>query len=156
MATYRLPHDATMTSHTIPDTIERTTELPHPVERVWAALTDPALFGSWFSDTAEWELREGAPMEIRWTEHGLAPGVIVAVEPMTRFAFRWGSDGEPLDAEHSTLVEWTLEPNADGGTTLTLIESGFATLHNGPEQIVDNTQGWREQFDAIAAYLAGG
>ena len=146
-----------MTSRDIPDTIERTTELAHPVERVWAALTDPAQFGAWFADTAEWELREGAPMEIRWTEHGLAPGVIVAVEPMTRFAFRWGSEGEPLDAARSTLVEWTLAPNGDGsGTVLTVIESGFTTLHNGPDQIVDNTQGWREQFIGLAAYLAGG
>jgi len=38
-----------MTDSTIPDTIERTTDLPHPVERVWAALTDPAEFGRWFS-----------------------------------------------------------------------------------------------------------
>ena len=145
-----------MTRHDIPDTIERTTELPHPVERVWAALTDPQQFGSWFADDAAWELREGAPMEIRWHEHGLAPGLIVTVEPMSRFAFRWGADGEPLDPELSTLVEWTLGGAADGGTTLTLVESGFRTLHNGPDQIVDNTTGWREQFDALSAHLAGG
>lgn len=54
----------------------------------------------------------------------------------------------------STLVEWTLTPNDDGGTILTVVESGFATLYNGHEQIVDNTGGWREQFDNIARYLA--
>ncbi len=144
-----------MTDTTIPDTIERTAELPHPVERVWAALTDPAIFGRWFAQSASWELREDAPMTISWEEHGTAPGVIVAVEPMTRFAFRWGSDDRPLEPGESTLVEWTLAPTDDGGgTTLTLVESGFATLYNGPEQIVDNTQGWREQFEALAAHLA--
>lgn len=72
-----------MTNTTIPDTIERTTELPHPVDRVWDAITDPAEFGRWFAQSASWDLREGAPMTMRWDEHGTAPGVIVAVEPPT-------------------------------------------------------------------------
>ena len=140
----------------VPDTIERTIDLPHPVERVWAALTDPAEFGRWFSQEAEWELRPGAPMRMRWDEHGTAPGAIVAVEPMTRFAYRWGSEDRPLEPGQSNLVTWTLAPTADGGTTLTVVESGFATLYNGPEQIVSNRQGWEEQFGNITRYLAGG
>ena len=143
-----------MTNSTIPDTIERTTDLPHPVERVWAALTDPAEFGRWFSQEASWELRPGAPMVMRWEQYGTAPGVIVAVEPMTRFAYRWGSEDRPLEPGQSTLVEWTLEPSGDGGTRLQVIESGFATLYNGPDQFKDNTQGWEEQFENIARYLA--
>ena len=95
-------------------------------------------------------------MTMSWDEHGTAPGVIVAVEPTFRFAYRWGSEDRPLEPGQSTLVEWTLAPNADGGTTLTVVESGFATLYNGPEQIVDNTGGWKEQFDNIERYLAGG
>ena len=145
-----------MSDTTIPDTIERTTELPHPRDRVWAALTDPAEFGRWFSQSAAWELREGAPMTMTFGEHGTAPGVIVAVQPTTRFAYRWGSHDRPLEPGQSTLVEWTLRSNDGGGTTLTVVESGFATLYNGPEQIVDNTGGWREQFENIARYLAGG
>lgn len=140
----------------VPDTIERATELPHPVERVWAALTDPAELGRWFADRAAWEGRVGAAMELEWAEHGAAPGVVVAIEPMTRFAFRWGSSGRPLEPGQSTLVEWTLAPTAEGGTRLTVVESGFATLFNGSEQRADNVQGWREQFDNIARYLAGG
>lgn len=145
-----------MTNTEIPDTIERTTELPHTVDRVWAALTEPAEFGRWFSQSASWDLREGAPMTMGWEEHGTAVGVIVAVEPKARFAYRWGSDDRPLEPGQSTLVEWTLTPTPAGGTTLTVVESGFATLYNGPEQIVDNTGGWREQFENIARYLAGG
>jgi uncharacterized protein YndB with AHSA1/START domain len=145
-----------MTETTIPDTIERTTVLPHPVERVWAALTDPAEFGRWFSQSADWELREGAPMTMTWDEHGTAPGVIVEVSPPTRFAYRWGSEDRPLEPGQSTLVEWTLAPHDEGGTTLTVVESGFSTLYNGREQIEDNTGGWAEQFQNIARYLAGG
>ena len=68
-----------MTNATIPDTIERTAKLPQPVERVWAALTDPAEFGRWFCQEAAWELREGALMTMRWDHYGTAPGLIVAV-----------------------------------------------------------------------------
>jgi uncharacterized protein YndB with AHSA1/START domain len=144
-----------MTETTIPDTIERTTELPHPVERVWAALTDPAEFGRWFSQSAAWELREGAAMSMSWDEHGTAPGVIVAVSPMTRFAYRWGSEDRPLEPGQSTLVEWTLTPTASGGTTVTVVESGFAILYNGPDQIQDNTRGWAQQFENLARHLGG-
>lgn len=143
-----------MTNTTIPDIIERTAEFPQPIERVWAALTDPVEFGRWFAESASWELRTGAPMTMSWTEHGTALGVIVTVEPMTRFAYRWGSEDRPLESGQSTLVEWTLAPKTDGGTTLTVIESGFATLYNGAEQIVNNTHGWQEQFDNIGRYLA--
>lgn len=142
-------------TRTVPDTITRTTDLPHPIERVWSAITDPAEVGSWFADTASWELREGAAMTMTWSRYGTAPGVILAVEPMRRFAFRWGGDGQPLDAAHSTVVEWTLVPNAIGGTTLTVVESGFATLHNGPDQIVENTDGWTDQFENLARHLHG-
>ena len=145
-----------MTNATIPDTIERATDLPQDVDRVWAALTDPAEFGRWFSQEASWELAAGAPMTMRWDEHGTSVGVIVEVTPKSCFAYRWGSEDRPLEDGQSTLVTWTLEPSAAGGTTLKVVESGFATLYNGPEQIVDNTGGWAEQFDNITRYLAGG
>jgi len=93
-------------------------------------------------------------MTMRWEQWGTAPGVIVAVEPMTRFAYRWGSEDRPLEPGQSTLVEWTLAPNAEGGTTLSVVESGFAILDNGPEQIESNTRGWAEQFENVTRYLA--
>lgn len=156
MATQRLPYGRAMADTAIPDTIERSAVLPHPIDRVWAALTDPEEFARWFCQSASWELREGAPMTMAWDHYGTAPGVIVAVEPKSRFAFRWGSEGQPLEPSQSTLVEWSLEPSDDGGTILTVVESGFATLFNGAEQIVDNTAGWQEQFDNLSRYLAGG
>lgn len=156
IATLWLRYVGSMIDTTTPDTIERTTVLPHPLERVWAALTDPAEFSRWFCDHADWELREGAPMTMRWEEHGTAPGVIVAVEPMSRFAYRWGSEDQPLDAARSTLVEWTLAPTGDGGTRLTVLESGFSTLVDGATQREGNVDGWRFQFENIARHLDGG
>jgi hypothetical protein len=41
-------------------------------------------------------------------------------------------------SEKTTLVEWSLEERADGGTTLRLRESGFTR----PEDRAGNEEGW--------------
>ena len=42
-----------------PDRIERTVELAHPPEKVWAALTAAEGLGAWFGDEAVIDLRPG-------------------------------------------------------------------------------------------------
>jgi uncharacterized protein YndB with AHSA1/START domain len=56
-----------------PDRIERTVELDHAPERVWAAITTAEGLGAWFGDEATLELRPGGsgrmsgPMATRLT-----------------------------------------------------------------------------------------
>lgn len=46
---------------------ERT--FPHPVEAVWAAVTDPTALEQWFPTTVEFtELRPGEPIAFRFAE----------------------------------------------------------------------------------------
>ena len=70
-------------------------------------------------------------MVLRWAEHGASRGRVVAVEPPTRFAYRWAPFKDPGGEEpvegNSTLVEFTLQPEGDG-TRLRVVESGFASL----------------------------
>lgn len=40
--------------------------LSHPVERVWAALTEPGEMRKWWATADELELREGGRFTIRW------------------------------------------------------------------------------------------
>jgi hypothetical protein len=58
-------------------------------------------------------------------------------------------------AEPMTLVEFLLEAR-DGGTLVTVVESGFDRLP--PERIAEalrmNERGWAEQLDNIAAHVA--
>ena len=116
---------------TSPDRVERETFIAAPIERVWAVLTEPNLVGIWFGQgtPTEIDLRPGGTMII---EHGgemTFPTLIVSVEPPRYFAYRWAAahPGEQATESNSTLVEFTLEPEADG-TRLALCESGFATL----------------------------
>ena len=55
-----------------------------------------------------------------------------------------------LDESPGTLVEWTLDPSADGGTLLHLRESGFTTSTSR----LENVGGWVEELAELMDHLA--
>lgn len=73
---------------------ERT--FPHPVEAVWAAVTDPTALEQWFPTTVEFtELRPGEPIAFRFAEvvGGRPPRRPASGErgaPTTRSTSGWG------------------------------------------------------------------
>ena len=146
----------------VPDQIERETVINAPVERVWELITEGEHVGRWFGDAgATIDLRPGGEMVIRWAEHGTTHARVVAVEPHTRFAYRWApfqdpAGGEPVEG-NSTLVEFTLTPEG-GATRLRVVESGFASLATSDEQrarnVEGNTGGWRQELGELADYAA--
>jgi uncharacterized protein YndB with AHSA1/START domain len=144
----------------VPDRIERETVINAPLERVWTLITDAEHLGRWFGDAgAEIDLRPGGEIVLRWAEHGTSRGRIVAVEPHTRFAYRWApfkvpGGVEPVDG-NSTLVEFTLQPEGES-TRLRVVESGFASLATSEEQRAKNhagnTRGWQYELDELRDY----
>jgi uncharacterized protein YndB with AHSA1/START domain len=138
-----------------PDRIERTVELAHPPEKVWAALTTAEGLGAWFGNEATIDLRPGGAARMRWTGEGFTAEMRVErVEEPTVLGFTWGIYGLPADDPRRTYVEFTLEP-AGAGTRLTVVESGFAQL---PEDLYrkaydGNTEGWAKELGELAAYL---
>jgi uncharacterized protein YndB with AHSA1/START domain len=139
---------------TFPDRIERTVELAHPPEKVWAAITSAEGLGTWFGNSAEVDLRPGGEARLRWTEGSTATLEIKVVEPISRFAYTWRIDGLPEDDPRRTFVDFVLSP-AGGGTRLTVTESGFAQV---PAETHDhaykgNIEGWEKELDELTAYL---
>jgi uncharacterized protein YndB with AHSA1/START domain len=131
--------------------IERTLELRAGPERVWRALTDAAELGGWFGARGELDLRPGGAGFFEWTEHGRFAARVEAVDPPRHLAWRWAREKDtPVDGGPSTLVEFRLEPLAEGGTRLHLRESGFER----PEDRVANSGGWLEELGELAAFLA--
>jgi uncharacterized protein YndB with AHSA1/START domain len=138
-----------------PDRIERTVELAHPPERVWAALTTAEGLAAWFGNEAAIDLRPGGTARMRWTEEGFTAQMRVErVEEQRVFGFTWGIYGLPEDDPRRTYVEFTLEP-AGAGTRLTVVESGFAQLpEDAYRKAYDgNTEGWAKELGELAAYL---
>jgi uncharacterized protein YndB with AHSA1/START domain len=132
------------------DTIERQMTFELPREAVWAAITEPEQLARWFGTSAELDLRPGGEGSFTWEELGVTTRVTVeAVEPPTRFAYRWepggGNEGGP-----TTLVDFRLE-EISGGTRLTLVESGFSEF--GAESRQGNEFGWDEELGELRAFL---
>ena len=130
--------------------IDRKLELEQSPATVWSALTDPEQVAAWFGETASFEAKLGGEGYFGWQSHGRFAMRIEGFEPPSRLVWRWAREADkPLTETHSTLVEWTLLPRQDGGTTLLLKESGFATEQSQQE----NTEGWRHELGELVDYL---
>lgn len=137
---------------TVPDQIERTVEVAHPVQQVWAALTTIEGLGGWFGTCAEVDLRPGGRAIVWWDKQPTTLWIQV-VEPPHRFAYTWAIEGLAPDDPRRTHVEFTLTPTA-GGTCLHVVESGFAQL---PPSLSEarklNTIGWSTELTELTEYL---
>jgi uncharacterized protein YndB with AHSA1/START domain len=125
------------------DSIERELYVGASPEQVWAALTQPEHFATWYAfGGAEIELRPGGRLVMRWAEHGEYRGFVEKVEPGRRFAYRYAvePDVDPLPG-NSNLVEFVLTPEGDG-TRLRLVESGFERLDVPDKRAEESAQGW--------------
>jgi uncharacterized protein YndB with AHSA1/START domain len=94
---------------------------PHPIEKVWRAITDPKAISQWLMEN-DFEPRLGHKFMFRsqprpgWD--GKSYCEVIELEPPRRLAYTWR--GGPLD----TVLRITLEPVAEG-TRLVLEHSGF-------------------------------
>jgi uncharacterized protein YndB with AHSA1/START domain len=140
-----------------PDRIERTVEIAHPPEKVWAALTTAEGLSAWFGNEAAIDLRPGGAARMSWTDGPTVHMRVERVEEPAVFGFTWPIYGLPADDPRRTYVEFTLEP-AGAGTRLTVTETGFAQLpEDAHRQAYDgNTEGWAKELGELAAYLDAG
>jgi uncharacterized protein YndB with AHSA1/START domain len=141
-----------------PDRIERTVQVAHPPEKVWAALTTAEGLSAWFGDEATIDLRPGGAARMRWNAEGFTAEMRVErVEQPTVFGFTWGIPGLPGDDPRRTYVEFTLEP-AGTGTRLTVVETGFAQLPDDVRRksYDGNAEGWAKELGDLVAYLDAG
>ncbi|TQM44131.1 SRPBCC domain-containing protein [Pseudonocardia cypriaca] len=137
-----------------PDRIERTIDLTHPPEKVWAAITTAEGLGTWFGNGATIDLRPGGSARLMWDDGASADLRVERVEEPAVFAFTWHIYGLPEDDPRRTYVEFTLEP-AGAGTRLTVVESGFAQLSDDAyhKAFDGNTDGWGRELAELVDYL---
>ena len=111
--------------------------LPHPVERVWRAITDPEELRNWFPGVPRFTLEAGAEFVVEGDAGGT--GRIRAVDPPRLLAFSWGED------------ELRFELAADGDGCLLTFTHAFGDLSAGAQ----TAAGWDLCLDRLAAQLAG-
>jgi uncharacterized protein YndB with AHSA1/START domain len=152
-------------SRTSTDRIEKRVTLRAPRARVWRALTRAEEFGAWFGVKLEGALAEGAAVRGRLTIKGYEDAMfemfVERVQPERLFSYRWHPYAvDPkvdYTAEPTTLVEFRLD-EADGGTLLTIVESGFDRLpaSRRAEAFRMNDGGWNGQIKNIERYVTTG
>ena len=138
----------------VSDRIERSVELAHPPDKLWAALTTAEGLGAWFGDKATIDPRPGGAGRMTFAS-GLSVDIRVErVEEPRVFGFTWRIPDLPDDDPRRTYVEFTLEA-AGAGTRLRVVESGFAQLpEDAHRKAYDgNAQGWARELGELVGYL---
>lgn len=145
------------------DRIEKEIVMKAPRARVWRALTDAAEFGRWFGAEMKDTFAPGARAQGKITypgyEHLMLDITVERMEAERFFSWRWHPYA--VDAKHdyssepTTLVECELTEVA-GGTRLKIVESGFDCIPvaRRSEAYRMNSEGWAEQVQNIAKYVA--
>jgi len=100
-------------------------KLPHPLEKVWRALTEGPLIKEWLMDN-DFQPVVGHRFNFRSTPvpnwNGIIDSEVLVVEPPNKLSYSWGAFGL------GSVVVWTLVATEDG-TLLRMEHSGF-----GPDQ----------------------
>jgi uncharacterized protein YndB with AHSA1/START domain len=140
-----------------PDRIERSVELAHPPERVWAALTTADGLSAWFGDKATIDLRPGGAAQMTFGSGLTVDMRVERVEEPSVFGFTWRLPDLPEGDPRRTYVEFTLQP-VGVGTRLRVVESGFAQLPDGTRGTTydSHAEGWARELGELAGYLDAG
>jgi len=124
-------------------------DFPHPVEKVWRALTDPDALRVWLMEN-DFESRVGQRFVLRGREvppgwRGWIDCELLELEPPNRMLWSWVHDeGDP-----PTRVEFRLD-QIEGGTRLTLSHTGEI----GPLIGSRLREGWPGKLADLGAHLA--
>jgi uncharacterized protein YndB with AHSA1/START domain len=110
------------------DAISFEFDLRHRPQKVWRALTDPALLAQWLLPVADFSLEEGKAFTFRRPPIGGWDGTVdcrmLEIEEHRKLSYVWRA-GDFVD----TVLTFTLTPTA-AGTRLSLVQSGFTQKQN--------------------------
>lgn len=137
--------------------VTRTVRIAAPRDLVFAVLTEPSQIAQWFGQSCDFAdgVHAGATGTFGWDDHGQFPARIESYDPPAGFAFTWGTPGEELREDNSTIATFHLT-EVDGATELTVVETGFSALGDqaaARAAMTDNAQGWTEELDELVAHV---
>jgi uncharacterized protein YndB with AHSA1/START domain len=142
----------TITDRTAPSQIETIAfelDLSHPPEKVWRALTDPALLAEWLLPVLDFKLESGAEFTFKTQAYPGWDGTVncrlLEIEPHRKLSYAWTVPF--LD----TVVTFTLTPTGSG-TRLTLVQSGFTAEQK--RESAGARYGWKTMGGKLIDLLA--
>ncbi len=141
-------------------TVTRTITIAAPLAKVWAAVTEPEHISRWFGQAEFSGAGAGAIGTLTWEGYGTVPVRIEAVDPPRLVSYRWCNDDaagqlpDQLDEATSTVFTFTLV-EIDGGTELTVVETGFDRTSDPAGNLESHREGWDGELDKLVALVEG-
>lgn len=135
-----------------------------PVQRLWAAITDPDELAHWFPSGVVMKAEPGGTIEFTGDPNAEpSTGTILVYEPPARLAYTWGENElrfelEPTGQDSCLLTLTDVLPASDvaarnaAGWTVCLAELGkhvAGQVANGPHSA--EAEPWREHYDRYVA-----
>ena len=131
------------------DSVALEFDLPHPPEKVWRALTEPALLAEWLLPVIDLRLERGAAFTFRTQPYPGWDGTVscrfVEIEPLRKLSYTWSV---PF---LETVVTFTLAPTASG-THLSIVQTGFTTAQK--REFGGARYGWKMMGGKLVDLLA--
>lgn len=110
------------------DSIEFECELPDPPEKVWRALTVPDLLAAWMMPN-DIKPETGSRFAFAGPDAPIECEILDAdPERLLRYSWRERPHGGPLDSPVDSIVTFTLDRTASGGTHLRIVHGGVALI----------------------------
>ena len=136
------------TQHSETETLSMDFDLHHAPEKVWRALTEPALLAEWLLPVIGFKLEPGAEFMYKTQAYPGWDGTVTCrmleIEPNRKLSYTWTV---PF---LETIATFTLTPSALG-TRLSIVQSGFT-----PEQkreLGGARYGWKMMGGKLADLL---
>jgi uncharacterized protein YndB with AHSA1/START domain len=141
--------DSTPPSQT--ESISFEVELNHSPEKVWRALTDPALLGEWLLPVVDLKLEPGAAFMFTTQPYPGWDGTVncrfVEIEAQRKLRYTWNV---PF---MDTVVTFTLTP-VPSGTRLSIVQSGFKPDQDQKQNFAGARYGWKMMGGKLINLLA--
>jgi len=124
-------------------------DLQHAPEKVWRALTDPALLAEWLLPVIDFKLEPGAAFTFKTQPVGGWDGSVhcrmLELAAQRKLSYGW------VVGDMDTVVTFTLTPTASG-TRLSLVHSGFKP--DQKQNFAGARYGWKMMGGKLVDLLA--
>jgi uncharacterized protein YndB with AHSA1/START domain len=124
--------------------------LNHPIQKVWAAISEPRQIEKWWMTESDFKAEPGYNYDLK-RDGGQLTGTVLEVDPPNRLVYTFVSPKHNMEAE--TTVIWTLEEKGNA-TLLTLVHKDFDKLGASRQSVWEGiNKGWPAHLASLEKEL---
>lgn len=125
-----------------------------PVAEVFDAVVNPDKLSGYFTTLGGASAPLVAGTTVTWWK--TVPVEVDEVVPDKRIVLRWDAEAQDGKPAYKTRIEMGFEPLEDGGTFVTIAESGWREDERGRKASYGNCEGWSQMLSCMKAYVEYG